>query len=134
MERIRAELIGVSYGKKWVSWLNTFGLELIDLDKKSPQDRKVYIEGLIKRIDVRYRDDINGHELTLTTHLPIINDGITWREKRNVEGQDRTTVRYDVYEGEHTTSLLIQKKGEPGFVQLKDKNTFPNGKQKSMTQ
>jgi len=35
LERIRAELIGVSYGKKWVSWLNTFGLELIDLEFES---------------------------------------------------------------------------------------------------
>lgn len=63
------------------------------------------------------------------THLPIVNDGITWRDKDDVLGQGRAAVRYDVYEGTHTTSLVVQKKGEPGFVLMKDMNLPPVEKQ-----
>ncbi len=134
LQRVRAELSGASNGKKWVSWLNTFGLELDALDKKFPAERKEYIEGLIKRIDVRYRDDLHAHELTLTTHLPIVNDGITWRDKDDVRGQGRAAVRYDVYEGTQTTSLVVQKKGEPGFVLMKNITSSQVEKQSSTNQ
>jgi hypothetical protein len=117
-----------------VSWLNTFGLEIDALEKQFPPERKEYIEGLIKRIDVRYRNDLNAHELILTTHLPIVNDGITWRDKGDVRGLGRAAVRYDVFEGTHSTSLVVQKKGDPGFVLMKDKNLSQVEKQSSTKQ
>jgi hypothetical protein len=131
LQRFRAQLSGTSNGKKWISWLNTFGLEIDAVDKRLPPERKEYIEGLIKRIDVRYRNDLNAHELTLTTHLPIVNDGITWRDKGDVRGQGRAAVRYDVYEGTHTTSLVVQKKGDPGFLLMKNMSSSQVEKQSS---
>jgi hypothetical protein len=85
-----------------------------DLDAKSDAQKKAYIEGLVKRIDVRWSDAWREHELTLTFHLPIVNDGINWREKENYEGQGRRAKRYDLYEGSNTTTLNVKKKDGRG--------------------
>lgn len=116
---VRNELKGAGNGTKWNSWINEFGTEIQLLDSKSPEEKKLYVSGLIKRIDVRYREDLGAHELTLTTHLPIVDDGIKWREKKDVVGKGRTAVRYDVYQGVDTATLLIQKKGETGVTKMK---------------
>ena len=114
LAKARSELDGATNGKKWLNWLKTFGQEITDLDAKSEEQKKAYIEGLVKRIDVRWNDEEREHELTLTFHLPIVNDGITWREKENYEGHGRRAKRYDLYEGSNTTTLNVKKKDGRG--------------------
>jgi hypothetical protein len=69
---------------------------------------------LVKQIDVRWNEAEREHELTLTFHLPIVNDGITWREKENYEGHGRRAKRYDTYEGTTKTTLVAKKKDGRG--------------------
>ena len=84
LEQLRNEFDGATNGRKWISWLKEFGSEIDNLDSKSDAEKKQYIEGLVKRIDVRWNEDARAHELMLTTHLPIVNDGITWRDKDKI--------------------------------------------------
>ena len=114
LERTRKEVEGASSGKKWNSWLKAFGGELEKLDSKTDEEKKLYLEGLISRIEVRWIEDSREHELTLHTHLPIINDGITWREKDKIVGKGRAAIRYDIYEGESKTTLRTKKKDGRG--------------------
>jgi DNA invertase Pin-like site-specific DNA recombinase len=110
----RSDLASATNGKKWRNWVKTFGQEITDLDSRSDEQKKAYIEGLVKQIDVRWNEAEREHELTLTFHLPIVNDGITWREKENYEGHGRRAKRYDTYEGTTKTTLVAKKKDGRG--------------------
>lgn len=114
LDKARSELDGATNGKKWRSWLKAFGQEVTDLDTKSDEQKKAYIEGLVKRIDVRWNEAEREHELAMTFHLPIVRDGITWREKEDYEGHGRRAKRYDIYEGSNTTSVNVKKKDGRG--------------------
>lgn len=114
LSKTRSELDSATNGKKWLNWLKTFGQEITDLDDRSKEQKKAYIEGLVKQIDVRWNEAEREHELTLTFHLPIVNDGITWREKENYEGHGRRARRYDIYEGTTKTTLFSKKKDGRG--------------------
>lgn len=94
--------------------VKTFGQEITDLDTKSEEKKKAYIEGLVKQIDVQWNESEREHELTLTFNLPIVNDGITWREIENYEGHGRRARRYDIYEGSTKTILKAKKKDGRG--------------------
>ena len=114
LSKTRSELDSATNGKKWLNWLKTFGQEITDLDTKSEEKKKAYIEGLVKRIDVSWNDALREHELKLTFHLPIVKDGITWREIENYEGHGRRAKRYDLYEGLNTTTVNVKKKDGRG--------------------
>lgn len=111
---LRNEVDGATNGRKWTSWLKSFGNEIEGLDSKSDLERKQYLEGLVKRIDVRWREESREHELTLTMHLPIVDDGITWRDKDKIVGKGRQSVRYDLHEGTRTVSVVAKKKDGRG--------------------
>lgn len=80
------------------------------VDTKSDEKKKAYIEGLVKQIDVRWNEAEREHDLTLTFYLPIVNDGITWREIEDYEGHGRRARRYDIYEGSTKMTLNAKKK------------------------
>jgi len=112
--KIRTELEGATNGRKWISWLKAFGQEIENLDLQSNAQKKKYIEGLVKRIDVRWNDALREHELTLTMHMPIVNDGVTWKEIEEYKGKGRRAKRYDLFEGVNTTTLSVKKKDGRG--------------------
>ena len=114
LEQLRNEFDGATNGRKWISWLKAFGSEIDNLDSKSNAEKKQYIEGLVKRIDVRWNEDAREHELMLSTHLPIVNDGITWRDKDKIVGKGRNAIRYDVHEGTNKATLISKKKDARG--------------------
>jgi uncharacterized protein (UPF0305 family) len=76
------ELLGNDTNKKWVDWVAKFGEELIKIDKLSEEDKKTYLSGLIEKITVMYLPEVNEHQLTLHFHLPIVNDGIRWKNPK----------------------------------------------------
>jgi len=112
--KIRTELEGATNGRKWISWLKAFGQEIESLDLQSNAQKKKYIEGLVKRIDVRWNDALREHELTLTMHMPIVNDGVTWKEIEEYKGKGRRAKRYDLFEGVNKTTLSVKKKDGRG--------------------
>lgn len=104
----RLELAGTDESRKWVNWVKAFGDEVETLDVLTDERKKEYIGGLVKRIDVRYGSENREHELTLTMHLPIVNDGI----KVVRDGQQGR--EYEVTPGADTVSLISKKKDGRG--------------------
>ena len=114
LAQLRNEVDGATNGRKWISWLKAFGSEIENLDSKTNDEKKQYIEGLVKRIDVRWKEESREHELTVTLHLPIVNDGITWRDKDKIVGKGRNVIRYDLHEGTNKTTVVAKKKDARG--------------------
>ena len=112
MLAIRNQLVGATNGKRWTSWIKAFGNEIGSLDDKTDEQKKQYIEALVKRIDVKYIEEEKEHELLISFHLPIVNDGIVWREEEKFVGKGHNKIKYDLKEGERETTLVVQKKGE----------------------
>lgn len=108
LEKARGELLGTKQSKKWVDWLKAFGDEIDRLDGLNDEERKKYIMGLVKRIDVRYSSEQREHELTVTMHLPIINDGIRYT------GQGKEAKTYVVVSGTDTATVTTKKKDGRG--------------------
>ena len=114
LSKLRAEVSGAASGRKWISWLKAFGSEINDVDTKSSEEKKLYVEGLVRRIDVRWQEQSRTHELTLTMHLPIVGDGITWRNDDKVVGKGRAAIRFDVREGTNKMIATVKKKDARG--------------------
>ena len=112
MLAIRNQLVGATNGKRWTSWIKAFGNEIGSLDDKTDEQKKQYIEALVKRIDVKYIEEEKEHELLISFNLPIVNDGIVWREEEKFVGKGHNKIKYDLKEGERETTLVVQKKGE----------------------
>lgn len=108
--RGRAEMVGASEARKWVDWLSEFGSEVDKLDQLSDQGKYDYLQGLIKRVDVRCREAEKEHELTVHMQLPIISDAIKYTGK-TVHGRKE----YRVLDGTDHASLKVQKKDQRGW-------------------
>ena len=109
--RGRAEMVGASEARKWVDWLSEFGSEVDKIDQRSDQGKYDYLQGLIKRIDVRCHEAEKAHELTIHMHLPIIGDQIKYTGK-TVHGRKD----YVVLDGTDHASLKVQKKDQRGWA------------------
>ncbi len=68
---------------KWVGWLKIFGKQMDAKNAFNEEERKVYLEGLLREIKVKYLEKKNLHELTLQFNLPIVDDGVTWNDPTN---------------------------------------------------
>lgn len=104
----RLELAGTAESRKWVNWLKAFGDEVEKLDALTDEQKKEYIGGLVKRIDVLYISENREHHLTLTMHLPIVNDGIK-KLRSGQEGRE-----YEVTSGTDSVTLVSKKKDGRG--------------------
>ena len=104
----RLELAGTAESRKWVNWLKAFGDEVEKLDALNNEQKKEYIGGLVKRIDVLYDSENREHHLTLNMNLPIVNDGIKML-RSGQEGRE-----YEVTPGTETITLVSKKKDARG--------------------
>lgn len=104
----RLELAGTADSRKWVNWLKAFGDEVEKMDALTDVQKKEYLGGLVKRIDVLYDNENREHHLTLTMHMPIVNDGIN-KLRSGREGRE-----YEVIPGTDSVSLVTKKKDGRG--------------------
>lgn len=104
----RLDLQGTAESKKWVDWLKTFGEELENLDSLPDEQKKVYISGLVERIDVMYDSENRAHHLNLKFFLPIVNDGIKYK------GQGDEAKSYEIIPGTNSTTVVSKKKDGRG--------------------
>ena len=90
--------------QKWVDWYKIFG-EMVDKKKEmTDEERKSYLSGLIEKITVWYDSEPKEHRLELKFLLPIVGDGIAWKNpKRRSEG-------YKLKKGKDITTVRIKKK------------------------
>lgn len=65
---------------KWVGWLKFFGKQIEAKNSFNEEERKAYLEGLVTQIKVKYLEAKNSHELALQFNLPIVEDGVNWKD------------------------------------------------------
>ena len=106
----RTELKETSEANKWVFWLKDFGNEIEKLDRLSDQDKKDYLSGLIKRIEIRCNEAEKEHELTIQLQMPIINDGIRYTGKMTGGRKE-----YQILDGTDYARVKIKKKDGRGW-------------------
>lgn len=105
---LRLKLRGESEKKQWVDWVKLFGEELDEKAKLSDEQRKIYLEGLIEKIECRFLPDTREHELAIHFKHPIVGDGIKWKDTK-VKSKG-----YKVLEGSKTTSIMVEKRDGRG--------------------
>ena len=110
ISQYRQELSGIAQKQQWIDWLGAFGKEVDRPDKLSDQAKQDYLQGLIKRIDVRCKEADRAHELTIHLQIPIIRDGIKYTGKK-VNGRKE----YEVIDGSDHDTLTVQKKDRRGW-------------------
>jgi DNA invertase Pin-like site-specific DNA recombinase len=121
MANLQLQLKGVNESRKWVNWLQDFGQFLDRKKELGEEEKKQYLTGLIEVIKVKYDDKQNKHELSIQFQLPIVGDGIQWKNLANKkEG-------YKIKKGKQVTSVTVQKK-DPRWSKTSSKVT-PQRKQ-----
>ena len=105
---LRLKLRGESEKKQWVDWVKLFGEELDEKAKLSDEQRKIYLEGLIEKIECRFLPDTREHELAIHFKHPIVGDGIKWKDTK-VKSKG-----YKVLDGSKTTSIMVEKRDGRG--------------------
>jgi DNA invertase Pin-like site-specific DNA recombinase len=105
---LRLKLRGESEKKQWVDWVKLFGEELDEKEKLSDEQRKIYLEGLIEKIECRFLPDTREHELAIHFKHPIVGDGIKWKDTK-VKSKG-----YKVLDGSKTTSIMVEKRDGRG--------------------
>jgi len=104
----RLQIRGGSEKRKWTNWLEAFGGELKPDDQLSNEERKLFVEGLVDRIDVSYLPETREHEMRLRFKLPIVNDGIKWVDPKSKRKG------YKLVDGELEATLAVKKKDGRG--------------------
>ena len=104
----RKDLKGHTESRNWVDWVQSFGDELAANDQLTDAERKIYISGLVERIDVRYLSETREHELLIHFRLPIVGDGMEWVDPEHKKKG------YNVAPGKNESTLLVKKKDKRG--------------------
>ena len=118
---LQLQLKGGNESRKWVNWLQDFGQFLDRKKELGEEEKKKYLTGLIEVIKVKYDDKQNKHQLSIQFQLPIVGDGIQWKNLANKkEG-------YKIKKGKQVTSVIVQKK-DPRWSKTSSKVT-PQRKQ-----
>ncbi len=98
------QIKGGNDNKKWVDWLKIFGRTLDNKKSLPDEDKKLYLSGLIEKITVNYDKLKNEHEVAIKFRLPIVGDGVIWKNPANhKEG-------YKLKKGRLTKNLVVKKK------------------------
>lgn len=106
MNELRLKLRGESEKKQWVDWVKLFGKEIDEKSTLTPEQRQLYLQGLIEKIECRFLPDTRDHELLIHFKHPIVGDGIEWKHPKS-NG-------YKVLEGAKTTQIRVEKRDGRG--------------------
>jgi hypothetical protein len=98
------ELKGSSESKKWIDWVKMFGDEIIAKKNLTDEEKKDYLSGLIRKIKVLYLAETNEHQLTIQFQLPIVKDGIKWKNPKE------KSLGYKLINGREELSVILKKK------------------------
>ena len=87
--------------KKWVDWLSSYSARIEEYENYSPEERKVFLDGIIENIFVRYDRELNEHYLKISFVMPLIDDGIKYNTYDKSDG-------YELVDGETDTVIGFQ--------------------------
>jgi len=85
IEQLQEELDGVAKHQKWVDWVGTYKNQIASKKKFTPEQKKLFLEGLLVGIDVHLVDK-KTHKLTINFQLPIVNDSLEYVNKGKKSG------------------------------------------------
>ena len=101
MEQSRLKVKELGSQKKWLDWLSSYNEKLDEYENYSPEVRKVFLEGIISKITVRYDKESNEHCLKVSFVMPLIDDGIKYKSKDKSKG-------YDLIDGHTDTGISFK--------------------------
>jgi len=104
LNNTQLEIKGSQTHARWVDWFKSYGDDVNRKKSLSDDDRRGYIAGLVERIDVRYIKKSDEHELAVRFLLPIVGDGIKYKDRRNRK------LGYEVEQGARDLKMRIPKK------------------------
>ena len=92
---IVSKLQGHADQQKWVDWTKEFKKTYANVDKFTDEQKKSYLLGLVKRIDVRLDDETHDHMLDVTFNFPVVADKYVKRGKsyKVINGKMETTIK-----------------------------------------
>ncbi len=105
---LRLKLRGEAEKKQWVFWVEHFGHEMDAKKNLTDEERKLYLEGLIEKIEAKFNAKTRAHELDIHFKHPIVGDGIKYKNP------ERKRQGYTVLEGSKTTKIQVEKKDNRG--------------------
>lgn len=104
LANFQLQLKGDGESRKWVDWLKIFGKTVDSKKELSDEEQKSYLSGLIEKIMVHYNSELKEHQLELKSQLPIVSDGVIWKNK------NRKSEGYKLKNDKQTISVGIKKK------------------------
>jgi hypothetical protein len=105
---LRLKLRGEAEKKQWVFWVEHFGHEMDAKKKLTDEERKLYLEGLIEKIEAKFNANNREHELEIHFKHPIVGDGIKYKNP------ERKRQGYTVLNGSKKTSVRVEKRDNRG--------------------
>ena len=105
---LRLKLRGETEKKQWVDWVKLFGEEINEKTKLTDEQRQLYLQGLIEKIECRFLPKTRDHELEIHFQHPIVGDGIKYKDPKV------KTKGYKVIEGSKTTQIRVEKRDGRG--------------------
>lgn len=108
LQAAQLDLRGDTEKRKWIDWMKAFSDGHKKYEDLTDQQRKSYVEGLISRIDVYYHPKQREHELKMHFRLPVVGDGIKYKDARN------KSKGYTVLEGRTDAVCTVKKKDGRG--------------------
>jgi hypothetical protein len=109
IDQSRLKIKDLGNQKKWVDWLSSYNERIEEYENYSPKERKVFLDGIIEKILVRYDKKLNEHHLKISFVMPLIDDGTKYKTKDKSDG-------YELVDGETDTVIGFQppKDGRKG--------------------
>lgn len=104
MAELKLQLHAETARKKWIDWVDQFGSEVQNTATFTDEQSKAYVAGIVERIDAKWLEEKNAHELTIHFRLPIVGDGIEWLHK------EHKSKGYKLVDGSRTTTLPLSKR------------------------
>ncbi len=105
---LRLKLRGETEKKEWVDWIGMFGEEIKEKAKLTDEQRQLYLQGLIEKIECRFLPKTRDHELEIHFKHPIVGDKLKWNDpKVKAKG-------YKLLEGSKTTQIRVEKRDGRG--------------------
>ena len=100
IEQSRLKIKELGNQKKWIDWLSAYNDRIEEYENYTKEERKVFLEGIIEHILVRYDKEANEHHLKISFVMPLIDDGIRYKTEEKSTG-------YELVDGEKDTVIGI---------------------------
>ena len=101
IEQTRIRIKELGNEKRWLDWVEKYADRVGSLEEFSNEEKKEYLEGIVRRIDVSLDKETNDHHLDLTFNLGLVGDGVDYNNPKD------KGAGYEVVEGSTNASTVI---------------------------